>query len=92
MKKIYIEKFLEFGAVVLVILLIAVVLLQIFSRLFLTSSPSWTEEIARFLFIYAVAFAAPLAIEKNGYVNVEFFFEKLPVSLQSKLFGYFNVI
>ncbi|MFW6289654.1 MAG: TRAP transporter small permease subunit, partial [Mariniphaga sp.] len=34
--------------------MIAVVTLQVFTRYFMESSPHWTEEAARMLFIYAV--------------------------------------
>ncbi|MFA1642591.1 TRAP transporter small permease [Chryseomicrobium imtechense] len=50
--------------------LIIVVSLQILSR-YLPLSYVWTEELTRYLFLYAIAFAAPLALLRNEYINVD---------------------
>ena len=43
----------------------ACVMIQIISRNFLPSAPSWTEELARYTFIYMVAFGSGVAILKD---------------------------
>ena len=91
-RKNIVEEFLKIGSVVLVIALIGVVFLQVFARYCLPSSPSWTEEASRFLFIYAVAFAAPLAVVDKAYVKVEFILDKLSASLQRKLQKGINIL
>ena len=48
------------------------VLVQVISRNFLPNAPSWTEELARYSFIYMVAFGVGLAALKHEFVNVEF--------------------
>ncbi|MDR1874502.1 MAG: TRAP transporter small permease [Synergistaceae bacterium] len=53
--------------------LIAVVLLQVFARMFLPKAPHWTEEASRFLMLYMVVFAAGLAAGERAYVNVDVF-------------------
>lgn len=53
------------------------VLVQIFSRNFLPSAPSWTEELARYTFIYMVAFGCGVAMLKDEFVNVEFLSDAL---------------
>lgn len=53
--------------------LAAVVLLQIFARVALPSSPAWTEELSRYLFIYMVALSSGLVLRRNRHVNVELF-------------------
>jgi len=47
-----------------------IVLLQIFSRLFLESSPVWTEELSRYLFIYTIASGVGLAFTRGELVSV----------------------
>lgn len=47
------------------------VMIQVVSRTFLPSAPSWTEEAARYLFIYMVAFGASVAVHKREFVGVE---------------------
>ncbi len=56
---------------------IATVVLQVFSRTFLPTTPSWTEELARYLFIYAIAFAGGLVVRRNEYVMVDLVTAKL---------------
>lgn len=55
------------------ILMIAVVLLQVIARYLLPWAPNWTEELARFCFIYLVSMGAALAVKDNGYVSVNFY-------------------
>ncbi|KEI73411.1 TRAP transporter small permease [Endozoicomonas elysicola] len=69
-------KVLGAGAVISFTALILIVLLQVLARFVLPISPSWTEEASRFLFIYCVAFGAPLALLRNEYVSVDILVKK----------------
>ena len=53
------------------------VMVQIISRNFLPSAPSWTEELARYSFIYMVAFGCGVAVLKDEFVFVEFLKDSL---------------
>ncbi|MBD1381443.1 TRAP transporter small permease [Metabacillus arenae] len=57
--------------------IIGVVSIQIFSRFF-PFSFIWTEEVTRFLFIYAVSFAAPLAMRNKEFMRLDFLITALP--------------
>lgn len=57
---------------------IVAVLIQIFSRTFLPFTPAWTEEVARYFFIYAVAAAAGPAARANSYVAVDIILNTIP--------------
>ncbi len=71
-KKDIVKTILEMGTFLSFTAMVITVLLQVFTRtLFPDKSFVWTEEASRFFFIYAVAFAAPLAMEKQEYVNVD---------------------
>lgn len=72
-------------AVVCLLGFVISVLVQIFSRTFLPSSPSWTEEASRYLFIYMVAFGGSVAVRKNEYVGVDFLKDILPENFQNIL-------
>ena len=61
---------------------LACVTLQVFARVFLPKSPNWTEEAARFLFIFMVGFAGNVAVGKNEYVGVELLTERFPEKIQ----------
>lgn len=67
-----VEKTLEVGVVLSFAALIFVVSFQILSRIFFPEfSQIWTEEVTRFLFIYSVALASPLALKKKAFINVD---------------------
>ncbi len=64
---------------------IASVLIQVVARTFLPTAPNWTEEAARFLFIYMVAFAGNAAVLSDEYVGVELLTEYFPKKVQKML-------
>ncbi|MCC8287045.1 TRAP transporter small permease [Escherichia fergusonii] len=81
----YIEKiYLIIGAVLLTAL-IGVVLLQVISRPLPISSPAWTEEAARFLLVYVVAFGCALATGRRELVNVDLVISTLSPTLRKGL-------
>jgi TRAP-type transport system small permease protein len=55
---------------------IIVVTIQIMSR-YLPYTAIWTEELTRYLFIYAVCFGAPLALLRGDFINVDMIFAKM---------------
>ncbi len=83
--KHYIEKVLKFATVWSVFLLIASVMLQIFARFFLEKAPPWTEEVSRLFFIFSVAFAAPLALKSNYYIQLDVFYNRLKTQWQKRI-------
>ncbi|MDO4521979.1 MAG: TRAP transporter small permease [Eubacteriales bacterium] len=58
------------------------VLIQVVARTFLPTAPNWTEEAARFLFIFMVAFAGNAAVLNDEYVGVDMLVEAFPKSVQ----------
>ena len=69
--KIYAEILCAFGCVFYLAFCVCV-MVQIISRNLLPSAPSWTEELARYTFIYMVAFGCGVSILKDEFVFVEF--------------------
>ncbi len=74
----YLDKVLGTALVVSASAMVLIVLLQILSRFALPWSVHWTEEMARFCFIYMTSLGAGLAIKDNVYVGVETFINMLP--------------
>lgn len=66
-----------FFGVIFYLTFVACVLIQVISRNFLPSAPSWTEEAARYSFIYMVGFGCAVAVHRNEFVNVEFLHDAL---------------
>jgi TRAP-type transport system small permease protein len=60
---------------------IVVVLIQILSR-YLPYTAVWTEELTRFLFIYAISFGAPLALKNKEFISVDILTALLPKKIQ----------
>lgn len=56
---------------------IIIVSVQILSR-FLPFSFVWTEELTRYLFLFSIAFGAPLALLRNEYINVDILLARMP--------------
>lgn len=77
-----IGRILKYGALLSTWGLIITVLVQIFCRFTPIATPSWTEEASRILFIYAMAFAAGLAMKNNYYVALDMFYSRFPERLQ----------
>lgn len=53
------------------------VCIQVFSRTFLPTVPSWTEEVARYLFVYSVAIGSGIVALKDDYARVDIVENKL---------------
>lgn len=80
-----IGRFLKIGVLFATIGFLGAVLLQIFARFFLESAPSWTEEASRLFFVYAISFAAGLALKSNYFVALDTFFNKFNPKLKKVL-------
>lgn len=64
------DKTLEWAVIVSFVLMIITVIIQVVARYALPWSPHWTEELARFSFIYMVSLGSGLAVKDRAYVNV----------------------
>jgi TRAP-type C4-dicarboxylate transport system permease small subunit len=79
--QIALDYLLKTGTLLSMIGILVVVTIQAFARLCLPSAPAWTEEAARFLFLFSVAFAAPLALRDQAFVRVDTLALCLPAGL-----------
>lgn len=66
----------------LLTILLLVVGAQIFARYVLNHSLYWSEELARYLFIYLVFLGAAIVLRREGHIQVSFFVEKFPPLLR----------
>ncbi|MDN5217095.1 TRAP transporter small permease subunit [Fulvivirgaceae bacterium BMA12] len=90
-----VARILKLGTLISTFGFIGSTLIQIFARFLLESAPSWTEEAARFFFIYAICFAAGLAMKDNYYVYLDLVYNKLKESQKKILdlaISFFNLI
>lgn len=71
--------------IILVILMVAMtisVVIQVFSRTVLNVSPSWTEEVARYMLVWITFVGASLGAKRGAHMGVEAFTMILPKKVQ----------
>ena len=73
-----IGRFLKIGTLLSTWGLMGTVLLQIICRFSPINTPAWTEEASRLFFIYAMSFAAGLAMKNDFYVHLDMFYSRFP--------------
>ena len=76
------DKFLDGLTIGLLLVLVLVVGLQIFSRYVLNHSLFWSEEMARYLFIYLVFLGSAIVLRQRRHIQVSFFVDRLPPPLR----------
>lgn len=62
----------------LVVLMTVVVFLQVVCRYFLVRPLHWSEELARYLFVWISLLGATLAVQRRAHFGMDFFFRMLP--------------
>ncbi len=70
-------------AITALLAIAAVVTLQVVARFTLPSSPVWTEELSRYLFIYLIVLSSGLVIRQNRHVRLELFQHAMSPSYQA---------
>ncbi|SIS96251.1 TRAP transporter small permease [Salimicrobium salexigens] len=91
MKK-FLRNFEEIVGGSLFIVIFVVLIVQIFSRQVLDSPNTWSEQMARFLFVYVGYLAVSSEIKNEGHVRIEYFFDKLPEKVRVALHYFFQII
>ncbi|MBU5668643.1 TRAP transporter small permease [Peptoniphilus sp. MSJ-1] len=94
MEKAYniITKILKFAIVVIFSILVASCVLQVFTRFVLNSSLSWTEELARYTFIWANMLGAILCTKNKSNATVSVITDNLSEQNQQKLNFLVNIL
>jgi TRAP-type transport system small permease protein len=77
----WLTRILGFISVICFIGVIIIVAMQILSRYF-PYSYIWTEELTRYLFLFGIATAAPLALLRNEYIAVDIIIARFPEKLK----------
>lgn len=63
---------------------------QIVARVILDQPLTWSEALAKFLFVYVGYLAVSMGIKENGHVYIDFFVLKLPKKIQIGLYYFFQ--
>src|SRR5699024_1637223 len=66
--------------------------IQVFSRQVLDDPITWSEQLARFLFVYVAYLAVSSEIKNDGHVRIDYFFNKLPRAIRTVLHYMFQIM
>lgn len=78
----WLDRVLRVLCIALFALLVALVVWQVFTRLVLNDPSAWSEEAARYTFVWVSLIGVAIAIGEKADVVMDFLVEKLPVPLQ----------
>ena len=73
---------LKWASVILFALLVVIVVWQVFTRQVLQDPATWTDEGARYVFVWLGFFAAALVFSERGHIAVDFLVRLLPETVQ----------
>lgn len=82
MLKEKLDRALEWVCFGLFVVLIATVAWQVFTRQVLNSPSSWSEELAKYVFVWLGLFGAALVFGERGHIAVDFLVRRLPAAPQ----------
>ncbi len=68
------------------------VILSVFLRYFLGIAFVWSEELITFLFIFTTFFGSVLAVKEDDHINIDFFFNRMPVKYKKAFKVFFSFI
>jgi tripartite ATP-independent transporter DctM subunit len=71
-------RWLEWIAGLLIAAITGLVTLQVFARYVLNNTPAWSEELARYLFLWASFLGACVALHRHAHLGVDSFVARLP--------------
>jgi len=77
-----IEKIIEYLLEFLLVLLVIIVFFQVLNRFILHIPAAWTEEIGRFIFVWASATGIALALRKKAHIGLDIIVDTFPKGLR----------
>lgn len=72
----------KYAGFIMTAVMTVLIVIQVFFRYVLGSSLSWSEESARYLFIWIVMLGASMGVKEGFHVSVTLFINKLPAVLR----------
>lgn len=77
--------FAKWSAIMAAVIMTIMVFLQVIFRYVLGEALSFSEELARYMFVWSVAMGTALALRKRKHIGVEVFVDWLPVRIGAKI-------
>lgn len=79
------DKAVNYTVIFLMAMIVMVVSAQVFSRYVLNSPLTWSEELARYLFVWIVFTASVVVFRENRHMSVDFFVTLFPKIIRKRL-------
>lgn len=76
----------------ILVILIVVVFIQVFSRYVLNDPKTWTEELARYLFVWLVFTGSTVVFRENRHLSIDYFVSFLPTKIRRIVSVAINII
>ena len=98
MKKIFqrwneiIDRSVEIFIAIIFSLMVLIGGMQVFYRYVLRNSLSWSEEFQKYMHIWLIFLAIPLAYKKGSHIGMNILFDKLPSKIKSVLIVLIDVL
>lgn len=73
-----IEKVLDAVLALMLLMLVATIVYQVFGRYVLNHAPRWSEELARFLMVWIALLGSAAVLRQNGHITVSVLVDALP--------------
>ncbi len=77
---------LNWATAILLLFMFGVVMMEVIARYVMTTPVFWTEELARYLMVYAVFVGSSVAIREEKHPALSFIIEKFPHQLRRRWF------
>lgn len=77
------ERLLDAALIVLLLVMTASVVWQVFARYALAAAPSWSEEVARYLMVWVTFLGAAAVLRSGGHITVGVLADRLPPRLRA---------
>lgn len=81
--KSYLDRTIDWAVVGLVVAMVAVAFYQVVMRYIFNNAPSWSEELARYLFVWLVFLASAIAFRGGAHLGIDYFVNLFPVRVRS---------
>lgn len=87
----FIEKVIKKLLIIILMVFTTIVVMQIVARYLLNSPLTWSEQVARYLFIWMIMLGTPVLFRMKAHIVFDLLFNKFPPILQ-KVVGYINLL
>ena len=81
----FLRHFEEIIAGILFVSMVIIINVEVFNRYFLLSPGAYSEEIAKYLFIWSVFLAMVYAVKENGHIITDIIPEKTPIHIKNMI-------